>query len=790
MDPQVAKILEDACSRVRVPAGGDKIHKDECVYSFDTPESPTGLYLCLRTFLGFGESFVEQHFTRTGSNADPPEKKVTKMAIGIEGGFHAGKSPKVEYKEQHSLVLRDVVKKALEMESASKLSELEALAGTWDGEARQISKNAENLTQLDNGIRIPPSGWKCEKCDKTENLWLNLTDGSILCGRKFFDGSGGNNHAVEHYEQSRHPLAVKLGTITSDSKADVFDYQLDDMVEDPWLAKHLAHFGINIHSMEKTEKTMTELEIEINQKMEWSVLTESGADLKPLYGPGYTGLQNLGNSCYLSSVMQVVFTIPEFLAKFVEQSNDIFARGSVDPFDDFNVQMAKLGTGMSSGRYSVPLRDTLTDAGKGNGGPDFEKKLDEMKWQQGIPPRSFKALIGKGHPEFSTKHQQDASEFVLHLINLVEKFTFLTFLCGTKQRHSRIPTNPADCFKFKVEDRVQCQASGKVSYKYRTEYLLPLSVPMSAAWNKEEVAAYESKKAEYEQKKMCMDPSLVVRPAIRVEDCLSSFVASERVDRFFSTAIQNYTSAEKTTRLTTFPRYLFIQLKKFSLAPDWTPIKLDVSVGMPDELNLEALRGFGLRKGEEKLPEAKSKPKVDLNEEHIQHLVSMGFPMEACKKAVYHTGNQGVEAAMNWVMEHMADDDFGSPFVIPGTESSADEFVPEANAMMMLTSMGFTDDQAKLALKSTNNNLERAADWIFSHRDELEALVAAAKGEAAKGHYKLVAFISHMGSSAFVGHYVCHIFKEGRWVIFNDEKVAVSEHPPKDLGYLYLYERS
>jgi ubiquitin carboxyl-terminal hydrolase 5/13 len=28
-----------------------------------------------------------------------------------------------------------------------------------------------------------------------------------------------------------------------------------------------------------------------------------------------------------------------------------------------------------------------------------------------------------------------------------------------------------------------------------------------------------------------------------------------------------------------------------------------------------------------------------------------------------------------------------------------------------------------------------------------------------------------------------------RWVIFNDEKVAESEHPPKDLGYMYLFRR-
>jgi len=86
--------------------------------------------------------------------------------------------------------------------------------------------------------------------------------------------------------------------------------------------------------------------------------------------------------------------------------------------------------------------------------------------------------------------------------------------------------------------------------------------------------------------------------------------------------------------------------------------------------------------------------------------------------------------------------------------------------------------------------------------------------------YKLVGFISHMGTSTMVGHYVCHLLKEDRWVIFNDEKVrildellvlfwwdyhfwklcfysytnlslqvALSENPPKELGYIYMYQR-
>lgn len=57
------------------------------------------------------------------------------------------------------------------------------------------------------------------------------------------------------------------------------------------------------------------------------------------------------------------------------------------------------------------------------------------------------------------------------------------------------------------------------------------------------------------------------------------------------------------------------------------------------------------------------------------------------------------------------------------------------------------------------------------------------------GEYELLGIISHMGKNTMCGHYVCHVKKDGRWVIFNDEKVAASAHPPLDLGYLYLFKR-
>ena len=49
-----------------------------------------------------------------------------------------------------------------------------------------------------------------------------------------------------------------------------------------------------------------------------------------------------------------------------------------------------------------------------------------------------------------------------------------------------------------------------------------------------------------------------------------------------------------------------------------------------------------------------------INEALLQQLVDMGFSVEACKKALFNTGNN-VEAAMNWVFEHQSDPDFDTP---------------------------------------------------------------------------------------------------------------------------------
>ncbi|XP_041479987.1 ubiquitin carboxyl-terminal hydrolase 5-like [Lytechinus variegatus] len=802
MSKMAASKLHEFLGKIKVPRGGEKVYKDECAYCFDNPESETGLFVCMNTFLGFGKDYVRRHYERTNNpvylhlktikkkkpktEEEKEKEKPTRLAIGMQGGFDVEDENQYEYEEHNSVVIlpdfteiplpnADLPEKVqlsiagiLSATSASKVEQIQA----WDGEAKIVSKHAANLKQLDNGVKVPPKGWQCIMCDLKDNLWMNLTDGSILCGRRYYDGTGGNNHALEYYQQTKYPLAVKLGTITPNG-ADVYSYDEDDMVDDPNLASHLAHFGINMMSMEKTDKTMTELEIDLNMRVaEWDTIQESGCQLKPLFGPGLTGLKNMGNSCYLNSVMQVLFSIPDFVNRYASQKDQIFAIAPADPTGDFNAQMAKLGYGLASGQYSQEPK--TTDSGD----------QSEERSQCGVAPRMFKSLVGKGHHEFSTNRQQDAQEYLLHLFSIIE-------------RHSRGQLNPCDCLQFELEERIQCSQSNQVKYKKRTDYMLGVPIPLEAATNLAEFTAYEAKKAKLEAKKERVDPKDVVRPKISLQSCLDAFAAQETVEDFYSSAVKSKTTALRSTRISSFPDYLIIQLKKFTLGNDWTPRKLDVSVEMPDELDLGQYRGTGLQPGEVELPDEEGPPVPEpvIDEATVGQLADMGFPREACRKAVYHTNNMGSEAAMNWIFEHSQDPDFAEPLQLgQATKKQKTEISVSQESIAMIVSMGFTEAQATKALRATDNNLERAAEWIFSHADELDPAMETEQSSGptcrdGREKYQLFAFVSHMGTSTACGHYVCHIKKEGRWVIFNDDKVAQSEKPPKDLGYIYFYKR-
>ena len=349
---------------------------------------------------------------------------------------------------------------------------------------------------------------------------------------------------------------------------------------------------------------------------------------------------------------------------------------------------------------------------------------------------------------------------------------------------------------FEVEDRIQCNASKKVMYKTRHDYCLSLSIPLEKATNYSQAKEWEARKESLEAAGEKVKPEDCVRYEVNLTDCLRNMNTAELISDFLSPATGQKGEASKTTGLRTFPNFLVLQMRRFTLTANWQPKKLDVWLGVPEELDIEYLRSRGLAAGEEEIPAGPAETPLEPDPTIVESLMNMGFGFEGCRKAAYHTKNEGVEPAMEWVFSHMEDPDFNEPLVVAQpTPAQPAVSVADPDSIAMLCAMGFTDKQAGRALSKCDNNLERAADWVFSHADELDAEDAPSGAESAgapdgRGVYRLRAFISHMGNSTACGHYVCHIRDaSGRWVLYNDEKVAISVTPPKGSAYMYMYER-
>jgi len=606
---------------------------------------------------------------------------------------------------------------------------------------------------------------QCSMCDLKENLWLCLECGNLGCGRAQFGAVEGNSHGLAHAKEAGHRVAVKLGSITPEGNADIYCYKCDEERIDTELAKHLAHWGINIAEREKTEKSLMELQLEQNLKWDFSMTTEDGKELKPLFGNGFTGLKNIGNSCYLASSVQCLFALPEFQQRYYHPNTQPPPANL--PAEDLETQLRKLADGILSGRYSHP--DTHVQAI-----PD----APEVPHQNGLSPAMFKHLIGRGHEEFSTMRQQDAFEFLLHLFKNIS-------ISNT----SDPKLDPVQSFKFVLEQRLQCLSCRKVRYRSDEQDNVSIPVPVRRKHVANGEATDGAKGSEFEP--------------VSLKECLDIYTSPSRVD-LTCPSCGSKDGFSKSSKFKTFPANLAINPLRFELV-NWVPTKLDIPV------EVTVYRSTGLQPGEEELPEdaqvgGGASARFVPNDAALSQLESMGFPRNRCEKALHATGNTDSEAAMNWLFGHMDDPDIDAPLNVGGGESASGGADPEKVAQ--LAEMGISAPQARKALKECGGDVMRAVDWVFSHPDDqgdfgedVPSAPAASKdvpGSADASNFELQSIVCHKGTSIHAGHYVAFIrkqipgeSKDKQWVLFNDEKVvkAVDIDEMKKFAYVYFFRR-
>lgn len=803
-----------ATTNLAPPKPTDSVYREDCTLCFDSIDDPAGLDVCLHCFNGacagdrIHSRLHAQQFqhplavnikrTRKRKQRDdgqPPEK-ITKLAVQAE-------TEEDRYDTRTDVHCFECALDGLQKDAkVSSVVEAVMKANTFARDA-EVAAWEEELTpcehtlclEQDAGKHIPSGDLgHCNQCDLKENLWLCLTCGNLGCGRKNFMSMGppGNGHQVEHNQATGHPVAVKLGSLTADGDADIHCYACDEERTDPEIVAHLANWGIDIASRVKTEKSVTEMNLESNLTYEFSMLTADGKELKALFGPGLTGLKNLGNSCYLASTLQSLFSQPEFARRYYRPDEAIAPLSK--PADDLEVQLRKVADGLLSGRYSVPdTSNTQSDS-----------ESAEQHYQKGLAPTMLKHLVGKGHPEFSTMRQQDSFELLLHLLKLITRSQ------QAARGQYKDVSDPVESFRFLMEQRLQCLNCKKVRYRQDEMENLSVAVPIKRL-PKSDTAMTNGEK---DEKKDEFEP-------VTLKQCLDNYTAPEVVELKCSSC--NATGFTKQSLFKTFPTILAINARRFELV-NWLPTKQDVPVIVPDEtFDFEPYRSKGKQPDEQELPEdadaaaggSKGGASFVPNEMALEMLMAMGFPRVRCEKALHATGNSDAEAATTWLFGHMEDPDIDTPLDLGGgSGGAAAGGVVDPEKIENLGNMGFSAPQARQALKETGGDMERAVDWLFSHPDatgdfgEEEAPAAAAATEPAPSvpqednlpaKFALSSIVCHKGASIHAGHYVAFIKKklpqkegggEG-WVMFNDEKVALGGdiEEMRKLAYIYFLRR-
>jgi ubiquitin carboxyl-terminal hydrolase 5/13 len=297
---------------IRIPNASDSVYNRECVYTFQSPFHHGGLWVSLSSWVGTAPHWaglqvtdsatrhlwlriVQERQLKPQEEADAPQK----LAIGVPGGFaldrytvastysvilgevHMSKQssasaslPTVHIVKEwpynsdtestFPMLLHETVKAIIHHAGTTLQQEVQAWA--LDQSEIPVSRYAADLPFVDNGVTISPdpSTWLCQKYNVAtdQGVWLNLSDGFMGGGRKHWDGSGGTNGALEHYQETecRYPLVVKLGTIhvvpspstgSYTVQADCYSYASDEdgPVIVPNLKELLQKRGIDVMAM-------------------------------------------------------------------------------------------------------------------------------------------------------------------------------------------------------------------------------------------------------------------------------------------------------------------------------------------------------------------------------------------------------------------------------------------------------------------------------------------------------------------------------------------------------------
>lgn len=105
----------------------------------------------------------------------------------------------------------------------------------------------------------------------------------------------------------------------------------------------------------------------------------------------------------------------------------------------------------------------------------------------------------------------------------------------------------------------------------------------------------------------------------------------------------------------------------------------------------------------------------------------MGIPENAAKHALFNTGNNSPDMAVAWYFDNMDNPILNEPLRVKKAPAGGSSQVNTSASQVsqdvvdQLMQFGFSEKKVRKALAATDNNPDRAGEWLFSHMDDPES---------------------------------------------------------------------